>query len=409
MSAFGIPVPPARPGEQPDFSSLNLSDLVNPHVPAIDCSAHDTQDASTGLIRVLRDSATLSGPWYNADEPAFSDDALLTTLKKMFALRHYDDVMMRAQRQGKTTFCVQNKGEEAVALGVQAATQKGDMHFPTYRGHGILFGLDYPIVDLMCQCYANTKDPLGGRQLPALVSSRAHGYFTISGNLATQYSNAVGWAMASAIKGETSATIGWIGEGSTAENDFHAATVFASTYRPPIVLVVVNNQWAISTFQGVAAGGRTTFAQHFIGAGIPALRVDGNDFFAVVAAARYSLNRVRAGHGPIGIEIVTYRAGPHSSSDDPSLYRPAEEASQWPLGDPVDRLSTFLIEQGTVTREHLEEVKMDAHREIDEAQKVAESHGTFRDGRLAPTERMFDDVYASMPDHIRRQKEEATS
>ena len=112
----------------------------------------------------------------------------------------------------------------------------------------------------MCQIYSNSRDPIKGRQLPVMYSSKAHGFFSISGNLGTQYPQAVGWAMASAIKGDTRIAAGWIGDGSTAESDFHAALVFASTYKAPVILNIVNNQWAISTFQGIARGGSGTFA-----------------------------------------------------------------------------------------------------------------------------------------------------
>jgi 2-oxoisovalerate dehydrogenase E1 component alpha subunit len=118
-----------------------------------------------------------------------------------------------------------------------------------------------------------------------MYSSKEHGFFSISGNLATQFIQAVGWAMASAISRDTRIAAGWIGDGSTAESDFHAALVFASTYRAPVVLNIVNNQWAISTYQGIARGGSGTFAARGLGFGIPALRVDGNDYLAVHAVA----------------------------------------------------------------------------------------------------------------------------
>jgi hypothetical protein len=159
------------------------------------------------------------------------------------------------------------------------------MNFPTYRQAGLLIADDYPLVEMMCQIYSNERDPLKGRQLPVMYSSKEHGFFSISGNLATQFVQAVGWAMASAIKNDTKIAAAWIGDGSTAESDFHAALVFASTYKAPVVLNVVNNQWAISTFQGIARGGSGTFAARGLGFGIPALRVDGNDYLAVYAVA----------------------------------------------------------------------------------------------------------------------------
>ena len=187
---------------------------------------------------------------------------------------------------------------------------------------------------MMCQIYSNETRSAEGTPAAGVLLLTEHGFFSISGNLATQYIQAVGWAMASAIKNDTNIAAGWIGDGSTAESDFHAALVFASTYRAPVVLNIVNNQWAISTFQGIARGGSGTFAARGLGFGIPSLRVDGNDYLAVHAVANWACERARRNLGPTLIEHVTYRVGAHSTSDDPSAYRPKTESDAWPLGDP---------------------------------------------------------------------------
>ena len=259
--------------------------------------------------------------------------------------------MLMAQRQGKTSFYMQHMGEEAVSCAFRRALEPGDMNFPTYRQAGLLIAGGYPMVEMMNQIYSNEADPLKGRQLPIMYSSKEHGFFSISGNLATQFIQAVGWAMASAIKGDTRIAAGWIGDGSTAESDFHAALVFASTYSAPVVLNIVNNQWAISTFQGIARGGSGTFAARGLGFGIPALRVDGNDYLAVHAVANWAVERARRNLGPTLVEYVTYRVGAHSTSDDPSAYRPKTESDAWPLGDPVIRLKNHLIATGAWSEE----------------------------------------------------------
>src|SRR5439155_22651385 len=171
-------------------------------------------------------------------------------------------------------------------------------------------------------------------------------FFSISGNLGTQFPQAVGWAMASAIKGDRRIGAGWIGEGSTAEPDFHHALTFASVYRAPVFLNVVNNQWAISSHQEIAGGEAATFAARAIGFGLACLRVDGNDFLAVHAATEWAAERARANHGATLIELFTYRAGPHSTSDDPNRYRPEEEGKEWPLGGPIERPSRHLNRSG---------------------------------------------------------------
>src|SRR4029078_8452460 len=157
---------------------------------------------------------------------------------------------------------------------------------------------DIPMWELMCQLMSNEKDPVKGRQLPVMYSYKKAGFFTISGNLATQYIQAVGWAMASAIKGDTKIASAWIGDGATAEADFHTALTFAHVYRAPVILNVVNNQWAISTFPALAGGEATTFAARGVGCGIASLRVDGNDFLAVYAASKSAAKRARRTPGP---------------------------------------------------------------------------------------------------------------
>ncbi len=123
---------------------------------------------------------------------------------------------------------------------------------PPIASQGILIAREAPLDEMICQLLSNARDPLKGRQLPVMYSYRDLGFFSISGNLGTQYIQAVGWAMASAIKGDTRIAAGWIGDGATAEGDFHAALTFAHVYRAPVILNIVNNQWAISTFQAIA-------------------------------------------------------------------------------------------------------------------------------------------------------------
>jgi len=260
---------------------------------------------------------------------------------------------------------------------------------------------------MMNQIYSNELDPLKGRQLPVLYSSKEYGFFTISGNLATQYVQAVGWAMASAIKGDDKIAAAWIGDGSTAESDFHSALVFASTYKAPVILNIVNNQWAISTFQGIARGGSGTFAARGLGFGIPALRVDGNDYPAVHAVAKWAAERARRNLGPTLIEYVTYRAGAHSTSDDPSAYRPKTESEAWPLGDPILRLKNHLIVRGAWSDDRHKQAEAEIMDEVIQAQKEAESHGTLHAGGGPSVRDIFEGVYAEMPPHVRRQRQKA--
>jgi 2-oxoisovalerate dehydrogenase E1 component alpha subunit len=280
------------------------------------------------------------------------------------------------------------------------------MCFPTYRQQGLLVARDWPIADMMCQVYSNAGDRLKGRQMPVFYSSKEAGFFSISGNLGTQYSQAVGWAMASAYKGDDRIAAAWVGDGATAEADFHHALTFASVYRAPVVLNIVNNQWAISSFQGLAGGEATTFAARGHGYGLPALRVDGNDFLAVYAATRWAADRARTNRGATLIELFTYRASAHSTSDDPSKYRPAGEESAWPLGDPIDRLRAHLILLGEWSDKRHAALAEEAREEVRRAGQEAEALGTLGTGPAHSPASMFDDVFKEMPWHLRRQRQE---
>jgi len=327
-------------------------------------------------------------------------------MKAMMKTRIFDARMLIGQRQKKMSFYMQSLGEEAIGSAHALALEDCDMCFPTYRQQSLLIVRDYPLVDMVCQLLSNERDPLKGRQLPVMYSVKAKGFFSISGNLATQYIQAVGWGMASAIKGDTRIASAWIGDGATAESDFGTALTFAHVYRAPVILNVVNNQWAISTFQAIAGGEQTTFAARGVGSGIASLRVDGNDFLAVYAASKWAAERARRGLGPTLIEWVTYRAGPHSTSDDPSKYRPADDWTHFPLGDPIARLKKHLINLGAWSDQEHDEVHKALEAEVAAAQKEAESYGTLIDGRIPSAATMFEDVYEEMPEHLRRQRQE---
>lgn len=397
-----VPEPTGRPGCKTDFSYLHLSAAGTVRKPAIDVEPAATSDLAYSLVRVLDEQGNAIGPW----DPKLSSEQLLRGLRAMLKTRIFDARMTTAQRQKKMSFYMQCLGEEAIATAHTLALQDGDMCFPTYRQQGILIARDYPLKEMICQLLSNEADPLKGRQLPIMYSSREYGFFSISGNLATQFIQAVGWAMASAIKGDTKIASAWIGDGATAESDFHTALTFAHVYRAPVILNVVNNQWAISTFQAIAGGEGTTFANRGVGCGIASLRVDGNDFLAVYAASQWAAERARRNLGPSLIEWVTYRAGPHSTSDDPSKYRPADDYSHFPLGDPIARLKQHLLALGIWSEAQHEALHKELEAEVLAAQKEAESHGSLVDGHVFSAANMFEDVYKELPEHLRRQRQE---
>src|SRR3954467_12749790 len=398
-----VPEPNARPGDAVDFSDLDIPAAGSVRRPDPHCPAAETHDLVTTLVRVLDDEGKAVGPW----DPKLDPDTLRRILRDMLLVRVFDDRMYRAQRQGKTSFYMKSTGEEAVAVAGTHALSRDDMTFPTYRQQGILVAREYPLVDMMCQVYSNRGDPLKGRQLPIMYSSKEYGFFTISGNLATQVPQAVGWAMASAISGDSRIAAAYIGDGSTAEGDFHAACTFAGVYRAPVILNVVNNQWAISSFAGIAGAELTTFAARAVGYGIAGLRIDGNDALAVYAATLWAADRARANLGPTLIEFFTYRVEGHSTSDDPSVYRPHNAAASWPLGDPVVRLKQHLVALGEWDDERHQAQQGSLDAEVRAAQKEAEKLGTLQSDPYLDIASMFEGVFEELPWHLKEQQAQA--
>ncbi len=390
---------PAR-GQQPADRVRFISGAGEMRKPDLDEKVERVALMRKQLVRVLDDDGNAVGDWV----PDLSPEAKVAGLRDMLLVRAFDARMLRAHRQGTVSFYMQALGEEAIACAQQHALQTGDMHFPTYRQQGLLVAAGYPIVDMMNQVLSNEFDPLKGRQLPVLYSAKSHGFFSISGNLATQYIQAVGWAMASALRGGTEIACAWIGEGASAESDFHAALVFASTYQAPVILNIVNNHWAISTPEDFARGASATFADRGYGFSIPAIRVDGNDYLAAYAVSQWAAERARANLGPTLIEWITLRSGAHSTSDDPSVYRPADEKEKFPLGDPVDRLRRHLVASGEWDDERHVELEHDVAQQVDDVFAEASSHGSVKTGAVGDPRSMFDDVFHELPPHLLEQR-----
>jgi 2-oxoisovalerate dehydrogenase E1 component alpha subunit len=402
--ALHIPEPHFRPGDIADFSYLNLPPAGAVPRPDSATPVNDMRDLAFSLIRVLDDEGRAVGAW----DPRLDTATLQNGLRAMMLTRAYDDRMVLAQRQGKTSFYMKCTGEEAVAVAQALALDRRDMLFPTYRQQGLLIARNWPLLDMMGQVYNNSLDRLKGRQLPVMYSSKEAGFFSISGNLGTQFSQAVGWAMASAYKGDDRIAAAWIGDGATACADFHHALTFAAVYRAPVLLNVVNNQWGISSFQGFAGGEQTTFASRGVGYGLPALRVDGNDFLAVYAATQWAADRARANLGATLIELFTYRVAPHSSSDDPSKYRPVGEEKAWPLGDPIARLRAHLQALGAWSDAEHAALETSLAEHVRATQREAERHGTLGKGPAHPVASMFEDVFRDMPWHLQAQLQQVT-
>ena len=370
--------------------------------PDVNARARDISFLSVELVRVLDDNGEALGPWH----PHLDVHALQLGLRHMMLTRVFDDRMQRTQRQGRISFYMRSLGEEAVSVAQAMALRPSDMLFPSYRNQGVNIVRGRPLVDLMCQLLSNTRDMCKGRQLPVMYHWKAGNIFSISGNLATQFPQAVGWAMAAAIRGEDHVAASWIGEGSSAEADFHHALLFASVYQAPVILNVVNNQWAISTFQGFAGGEQRSFAARGPGYGIAGIRVDGNDFLAVYAITQWAAERARTGAGPTLVELVTYRASAHSTSDDPARYRPKDDFDRWPLGDPIARLKQHLIRLGEWSEQRHQALTTELEELVATNWKEAVTYGTLNEGPRLNPDLLFDDVFKELPPHLQRQREQ---
>ena len=203
-----IPEPAFRPGDAADFSNIEVAPVDEISRPDEASKPEKIRDLAFGLIRVLDDDGTAKGSW----NPGLTADQLREMLRHMMMVRAFDDRMFRAQRQGKTSFYMKCAGEEATSVATTMALSRDDMCFPSYRQQGILITRGYPLVQMMNQIYSNRGDHLLGRQLPIMYSAPDYGFFSISGNLTTQYPQAVGWAMASASKGDNRIAAVWCGE-----------------------------------------------------------------------------------------------------------------------------------------------------------------------------------------------------
>tara|TARA_B100001121_G_scaffold41781_2_gene35767 strand:+ start:1316 stop:2455 length:1140 start_codon:yes stop_codon:yes gene_type:complete len=367
----------------------------------LSCEPKDTIPHSTGLIRVLGDDGSRSGEW----DPDISDSDLLVGLEHMVRLRIFDDRMMKMQRTGKLSFYMRSLGEEAIAIAQTMALEKQDWIFPTYRQPGAQFVRGRDMVSMICHCIGNVEDNVKGRQMPVHYTYREGRYISVSSPVGTQFSQAVGVAMASAYKGLDEVTITWIGDGASAEGDYHYALNFASVFRPPVILNVVNNQWAISTHANLASGS-STFADRGLAYDVPCLRVDGNDFLALYSVTKWARDRASAGLGATHIEVLTYRAGAHSSSDDPTRYRPLDEPDVWPGGDPIHRLRDHLISVGAWTEEKHRDLEGRIDSEVMAAYKEAVKFGDLAQGPYPSSDTIFTEVYSDVPWHLQEQWDE---
>ncbi len=316
----------------------------------------------------------------------------------MIFLEAMDDVLLNAQRQGRVSFYMTNYGEEAVQIGSAEALHPNDEIFAQYREAGVLVHRGFTLDEILHQCFATIHDYGKGRQMPVHYGSKKLHFQTISSPLATQIPQAAGAGYAYRISNQHQVCACYFGEGAASEGDFHAALNFAATLHCQTIFICRNNGYAISTptkdqyaGDGIAARG--------VGYGMHTIRVDGNDFFAVYRAVQQARELSIENKMPVLVEAMTYRAGHHSTSDDSTRYRSAEELDFWrKKQNPVIRFRQFLTKRGLWTEE------AETKQREEDRKYILDRVNTIEKVEKTGLDELVTDVYDEVPTHLQEQK-----
>ena len=360
-------------------------------VKAPPASAFATQKPQ-GLIRLLEDDGSVVA----GKDPALPKDTLLYLYEQMVQVREFDRRMLMLQRQGRIGFYGPILGQEAATVGSVAALEHRDWIFPALREGAAAMMRGLSLTEAINQLIGNGADRCKGRQMPCHYTVKEGNYYGMSSVIGTQISHAVGAAMAAKTRGDDIVVLGYMGDGATSANDFHAGMNFAAVYKSPVIMFCQNNQWAISVPLSKQSASET-LAQKGKAYGMPYVRVDGNDILAVYTVTKEAADRARKGDGPTFIEAVTYRRLGHSSSDDPTRYRDEAEVKVWEKRDPVDRFRTYLQKQGLWDDEKEATFKEDIAQRVNDAITAAEANGPPED------ETLITDVYAQVTEQQKEQ------
>ncbi len=317
-------------------------------------------------------------------------------LKSMEYTRLLDERMIASQRQGRISFYLASKGEEAATVASTAALSEHDMIMSQYREQGALVYRGYKTEQFMNQMFSNQLDPNKGRQMPIHYGDKTLNFMTISSPLGTQIPQASGYAYGQKMAGNDAITICFFGEGAASEGDFHAGLNMAAVLNCPVIFFCRNNGYAISTPAEEQFAG-DGIASRGIGYGVRTIRIDGNDVLAVYAATQKAREIALKENCPVLIEAMTYRLAAHSTSDDPSGYRSKEEEAKWQLKDPIERFKKWMSKKGFLDDKALEKFKEAAREEILKELKKAEQVS------VNPLKDIIEDVYDTPPWHLKKQ------
>lgn len=347
------------------------------------------------VVRVLGPDGSLDA----RNDPGLSPEEVVHLYRHMLLTRLVDDRLVTLQRQGRIGFHIGSLGEEAAIIGSAYALRKQDWLFPCYREFGAALLRGMQLERYIDNMFGNANDPVKGRQMPDHYTCKAAQFGSVSSPIGTQITQAVGFAWAAKIQKRDLVALTYFGEGATSSNEFHNGLNFAGVFKAPTVFLCRNNGWAISVPTERQTASRT-FAEKGVAYGVPGVRVDGNDLFAVIAVTRDAIRRASAGEGPTLIEAITYRMGGHSTSDDPTRYRDKSLLDPWADRDPLARIKRYLDKQGWFTDAEEQKLRTEIDARLRDVVEAAEK-------APAPSlESMFDDVYASLPWHLREQRAE---
>jgi pyruvate dehydrogenase E1 component alpha subunit/2-oxoisovalerate dehydrogenase E1 component alpha subunit len=344
------------------------------------------------LLSVLKED----GGSEKSRDPGLPPETLLELYRHMVTIRVLDGRMLNLQRQGRIGFYGPTTGQEATTVGSGAAAAPEDWIVPALREGYLAIMRGLPLDQAVAQLIGNSLDRCKGRQMPCHFTWRQGRYLSMSSVIGTQISHATGIAMAARIRKDKIAVLGYLGDGATSSNDFHAGLNFAAVFKAPVVFVCQNNHWSIS----VPVAKQTacaSLADKAAAYGMPGVLVDGNDVLAVFTATRAALERARAGDGPTLIEASTYRRLGHSSSDDPTRYRDQAEVAAWEKKDPIDRFLRHLLKKRIWDTERDEALTEEIGGRIAEAVRVAEAAPPL-DPRT-----LIEDVFAEPSPALRQQ------
>jgi 2-oxoisovalerate dehydrogenase E1 component alpha subunit len=335
-------------------------------------------------------------------DPGLEAELVRRIYEAMVRTRIIDERMLTLQRQGRVGFHVGCRGEEACIIASAAALRDQDWIFPCYREMGALLWRGYPLERYLDNMYGNAADPVRGRQMPDHYTAKAFRYGSVSSPIGTQISQAVGFAWAGKMKREDMVVGVYFGEGATSSADFHTGLNFAGVYKAPVVFLCRNNLWAISV-PSEKQTASASFAGKAIAYGIKGVRCDGNDVLAVYRTVHDAVERAARGEGPTMVEMMTYRLGGHSTSDDPKAYRLPDEVERWTKVDPLVRTKSHLEMIGAWDEKEENRLRTRVDAELKAAIQASESKPS------PEIDTMFDDVYGERPWHLEEQYQACAS